>query len=96
MQSGFAPKGGGRLSGGFEETTSYQIDKHRKEKVAAILESVFQALQEKGYNPVSQLVGYMISGDPAYITSYKDARTMICKVERDEILEVLIRKYLEG
>ncbi|NLW44954.1 MAG: IreB family regulatory phosphoprotein [Syntrophomonadaceae bacterium] len=84
------------MSGGFEETTSYQLDKDSKEKVAAILEFVFQALQEKGYNPVSQLVGYMISGDPAYITSYKDARTMICKVERDEILEVLIRKYLEG
>ncbi|MGI6514916.1 MAG: IreB family regulatory phosphoprotein [Syntrophomonadaceae bacterium] len=84
------------MPGGFEETTSYQLDKDRKEKVAAILASVFNALQEKGYNPVSQLVGYMISGDPAYITSYKDARTMICKVERDEILEALIRKYLEG
>lgn len=80
----------------FEETTSFELGKDGTEKVDAILESVYKALQEKGYNPVSQLVGFMISGDPAYITSYKDARTMICKVERDEILEVLIRKYLEG
>lgn len=84
------------MPGEFEETTSFQLGKDGKEKVATILESVYTALQEKGYNPVSQLVGFMISGDPAYITSYKDARTMICKVERDEILEVLIRKYLEG
>jgi uncharacterized protein (UPF0297 family) len=92
----FTPKGGGRMPGEFEGTTSFQLGRDGKDKVAAILESVYKSLQEKGYNPVSQLVGYMISGDPAYITSYKDARTMICKVERDEILEVLIRNYLEG
>ncbi len=83
------------MPGDFEGTTSFQLDKESKEKVTTILESVYKALQEKGYNPVNQLVGYMISGDPAYITSYKDARTLICKVERDEILEVIIRNYLE-
>ncbi|NLV17224.1 MAG: IreB family regulatory phosphoprotein [Syntrophomonadaceae bacterium] len=84
------------MSGEFEATTSFKLAKDGQDQVNHILDSVYKALQEKGYNPVSQLVGFMISGDPAYITSYKDARTMICKVERDEILEVLIRKYLEG
>ncbi len=87
--------GGGIISGELEGTTSFKLDKDGKEEVTSILNSVYQALQEKGYNPVSQLVGFMISGDPAYITSYKDARTMICKVERDEILEVLIKGFLE-
>ncbi|MGE5403403.1 MAG: IreB family regulatory phosphoprotein [Candidatus Saccharibacteria bacterium] len=80
----------------FDATTSFKIDREGKERVAAILQTVYQSLQEKGYNPINQLVGYMISGDPAYITSYKDARGMICQVERDEILEVLLEKYLQG
>ncbi|NLB17952.1 MAG: IreB family regulatory phosphoprotein [Syntrophomonadaceae bacterium] len=84
------------MSKEFDETTSFRLAKDGKDQVNDILDSVYKALEEKGYNPVSQLVGFMISGDPAYITSYKDARTMICKVERDEILEVLIRNYLEG
>lgn len=78
-----------------QETTSFKVGTDNKEKVATILESVYAALQEKGYNPISQLVGFMISGDPAYVTSFKDARDNICKVERDEILEVLLRSYLE-
>ncbi|MBS7526719.1 MAG: hypothetical protein PWP51_2221 [Clostridiales bacterium] len=60
-----------------------------------ILLYVFNALEEKGYNPVNQLVGYLISGDPTYITTYNDARTMIKKVERDEILEELLTHYME-
>ncbi len=60
-----------------------------------ILLYVFQALEEKGYNPVNQLVGYLLSGDPTYITTYNDARTMIKKVERDEILEELLTHYME-
>jgi uncharacterized protein (UPF0297 family) len=79
-----------------QETTSFKLEKDSKEKVADSLKTVYQALLEKGYNPINQLVGYMISGDPAYVTSYKDARGIICKVERDEILEVLLRSYLEG
>jgi uncharacterized protein (UPF0297 family) len=59
-----------------------------------ILLYVFNALEEKGYNPVNQLVGYLISGDPTYITTYNDARTMIKKVERDEILEELLTHYI--
>ncbi len=57
---------------------------------------VYEALKEKGYNPVNQLVGYMLSGDPTYITSHKNARTIIRKYERDELLEIIIREYLEG
>lgn len=83
------------MSRNFGETTSFKLDREGKNKVQSILKMVYEALQEKGYNPINQLIGYMISGDPAYITSYKEARTMICKVERDEILEVLLREYLE-
>ncbi len=59
-----------------------------------ILLYVYQALQAKGYDPITQLVGYIISGDPTYITSYNAARSMICRLERDEIVEELVRSYL--
>ena len=59
-----------------------------------ILLYVYQALQAKGYDPITQLVGYIISGDPTYITSYNSARSMICRLERDEIIEELVRSYL--
>ncbi len=61
-----------------------------------ILARVYEALREKGYNPVSQLVGYIMSGDPTYITSYNNARSLIMKVERDELLEELIRDYIKN
>ena len=64
-------------------------------EVTDILEQVYEALSEKGYNPVSQIVGYVMSGDPTYITSYKNARSLIMKVERDEIIEVLFEDYIE-
>ena len=63
--------------------------------VHMILERVYEALQEKGYNPVNQMVGYIMSGDPTYITSHKSARSLIMKVERDEILEELVKVYIE-
>ena len=59
-----------------------------------ILLYVYQALQAKGYDPITQLVGYIISGDPTYITSYNQARSLICRLERDEILEELVRYYV--
>ena len=59
-----------------------------------ILMYVYDALQAKGYDPITQLVGYIISGDPTYITSYNSARSMICRLERDEIIEELVRSYL--
>ncbi len=64
--------------------------------VSEVLERVYEALNEKGYNPISQIVGYIMSGDPTYITSYKGARSLIMKVERDEILEELMRNYVES
>ena len=62
----------------------------------AILNHVYRALQAKGYDPVTQIVGYLISGDPTYLTSYGQARSMICRLERDEIMEELVRVYLKG
>lgn len=64
-------------------------------EVTEILAQVYGALSEKGYNPVSQIVGYVMSGDPTYITSYKNARSLIMKAERDEIIEVLLENYIE-
>ncbi|MDW7659811.1 MAG: IreB family regulatory phosphoprotein [Bacillota bacterium] len=61
-----------------------------------ILLYVYNALEEKGYNPVNQLVGYLITGDPTYITTFNDARTMIKKIERDEILEELVTHYIDS
>ncbi|MHB8172606.1 MAG: IreB family regulatory phosphoprotein [Thermincolia bacterium] len=60
-----------------------------------ILINVYQALKEKGYNPINQMVGYLLSGDPAYITSHNNARSLIRRLERDELLEELVKNYLE-
>jgi uncharacterized protein (UPF0297 family) len=62
--------------------------------VKEVLLTVFGALQEKGYNPINQIVGYLLSGDPAYIPRYKDARSLIRKIERDELIEELVKSYL--
>ena len=66
-----------------------------KRKIKEILNIVYEALQEKGYNPVNQLTGYLITGDPTYITSYRRARVLIMKVERDEILEYLLINFFK-
>ncbi len=76
-------------------TVSFQWDREDENRVDTILKAVYQSLEEKGYNPVNQLVGYMISGDPAYITSHKEARSLICKVDRDVIMEILLKNYLK-
>ena len=64
--------------------------------VHMILERVYEALQEKGYNPVNQMVGYIMSGDPTYITSHNNARSLIMKVERDELVEELLKEYIKN
>ncbi|MCM3738657.1 IreB family regulatory phosphoprotein [Oceanobacillus luteolus] len=64
--------------------------------IKTILFTVHEALQEKGYNPINQIVGYLLSGDPAYIPRHKDARNLIRKVERDEVIEELVKYYLKG
>lgn len=76
-------------------TQFVEVVKDNNLPVSDILAQVYTALSEKGYNPVSQIVGYVISGDPTYITSYKNARSLIMKVERDEIIEVLLENYIE-
>ena len=79
----------------FNETMKFDsLEKHENE-AKRILLTVFEALAEKGYNPVSQIVGYILSGDPTYITSYKNARILIRKLERDELLEELVKTYLD-
>jgi len=77
-----------------ENTVSFKWEKENPDQVYNILKVVYEALEEKGYNPLNQLVGYMISGEPAYITSHKQARNLICKIDRDEIMEALLKKYL--
>lgn len=67
-----------------------------KREMKEILNSVYNSLKVKGYNPVNQIVGYIMSGDPTYITSYKSARSMIMKVERDELVEELLRAYIKN
>lgn len=64
--------------------------------VKKILDEVYQALKEKGYNPVNQIVGYVMSGDPTYITSHRNARSLIMKVERDELVEELLKEYIKN
>ena len=75
-------------------TQYFKVEIEKQIKVGDILEIVYNALLEKGYNPVNQIVGYIMSGDPTYITSHKSARSLIMKVERDEILEELMENYI--
>ena len=76
-------------------TQFFQVEVEPETGVKVILSAVFEALTEKGYNPVNQIVGYIMSGDPTYITSYKNARSLIMKVERDELVEELFREYIK-
>ena len=76
------------------ETMMFKVDKDNAEETKQILALVFQALNEKGYNPINQLVGYILSGDPTYITSHKGARNMIRDFERDELLEEIVKYYV--
>ena len=77
-----------------DETMKFMVEKEKTE-AGKILDTVYAALKEKGYNPINQLVGFLLSGDPTYITNYKEARSMIRRVERDELLEELVRFYLK-
>ena len=70
------------------------VQEEKKMEVSQVLREVYEALTEKGYNPINQIVGYIMSGDPTYITSHKSARSLIMEVERDEILEELMENYI--
>lgn len=77
-----------------ENTMQFDILKNKKDLTRTILNQVNNSLEEKGYNPINQLVGYLISGDPTYITNYNGARALVRKLERDEILEEVLKAYL--
>lgn len=77
-------------------TQYFKVQKDTEVVVSEVIHSVYSALTEKGYNPVNQIVGYVMSGDPTYITSHKGARSLIMKVERDEIIEELLRFYIDN
>ena len=79
-----------------ESTQNFKVLPESENRVGDILQQVYQAMTEKGYNPVNQIVGYIMSGAPTYITSHKNARSLIMKVERDEILEELLSVYIDA
>ncbi len=81
--------------GDIHNTQYFKSVQDNKLNVSQVMEQVYIALTEKGYNPINQIVGYIMSGDPTYITSHKNARSLIMKVERDEILEELMRVYID-
>ncbi len=84
------------MKGHSDETQKFRVVPEDAVSVRALLVEIYQALKEKGYNPTNQLVGYLMSGDPTYITSHKGARNLVRRLERDEIIEELVRYYLEG
>jgi len=77
-----------------KDTLKFTVPSDDKESMRRILRSVYEALTEKGYNPINQIVGYLLTEDPTYITNYNNARSMICKIDRDELMQVLVREYL--
>lgn len=77
-------------------TQYFKVKAEPEIEVKEVLDVVYNAMAEKGYNPVNQIVGYIMSGDPTYITSYKGARSMIMKVERDELVEELLKEYIQN
>ena len=77
-----------------DETVRFNLDDGSKDEISNTLTNVYRSLAEKGYNPINQIVGYILSGDPTYITSYKDSRSLIRQLERDELLEDLVKEYI--
>lgn len=77
-----------------ESTIKFTVPNDDRDNMRRILRNVFDALNEKGYNPINQIVGYLLTEDPTYITNYNNARSMICKLDRDELMQALVRCYL--
>ena len=78
----------------FDKTMNFKFETDKNVKTKEVLKEVYEALVEKGYNPINQIVGYILSGDPTYITSHNDARNKIRQIERDELLEKLVKNYI--
>ena len=79
-----------------EPTRAFSIRNEKEYQIRQVLTEVYEALNEKGYNPVNQIVGYILSEDPTYITTYNNARSLIRKIDRDELLQTLVRSYLNA
>ena len=79
---------------GMDETVSFKVERDKSIKAREILREVYKVLEEKGYNPINEIVGYILSGDPTYITSHNNARNLIRQVERDELLEKMVKNYI--
>ena len=77
-----------------DKTMNFRVERDKSIKAQEILKEVYEALAEKGYNPINQIVGYILSGDPTYITSHNNARNLIRMIERDELLEKMVKKYI--
>ncbi len=77
-----------------DPTRSFSIHEDQEAEVRSILTTVYDALKQKGYNPINQIVGYILSEDPTYITTYNNARSLIRRIDRDELLQILVRSYL--
>ena len=77
-----------------KHTVKFTVPSDDKENMRRILRNVYEALTEKGYNPINQIVGYLLTEDPTYITNYNNARSKICKIDRDELMQELVRCYL--
>lgn len=78
-----------------DKTMTFSLAEERQEEIRRILTSTYDALQEKGYNPINQIVGYILSEDPTYITTHNNARSLIRRIDRDELLQVLVKSYLD-
>ena len=76
------------------DTQKFTVPNDDRDNMRRILRNVYEALTEKGYNPINQIVGYLLTEDPTYITNYNNARSMVCKIDRDELMQVLVREYL--
>ena len=79
-----------------DATAVFSVHNEKDNEIRMILKDVYAALEQKGYNPINQIVGYIMSGDPGYITGYNGARNLIVKVERDELLEALVKFYIDS
>ena len=77
-----------------DKTMTFSLGEDKEQEMKQILTTVYDALREKGYNPINQIVGYLLSEDPTYITNYNNARSLICKLDRDELLQELVKHYL--
>ena len=78
-----------------DKTIPFSLRDEHETEMRRTMVAIYEALQEKGYNPISQLVGYILSEDPTYITNYNNARTLICRIDRDELMQELLRNYLD-